>query len=417
MLVALFRPAALALTIAILLLAIPLVACGAAGEPAAVSHSAPPPAAPAAAGSSAPAFAPASAASDAVTEKSAEESDSSSSQTAAGLTAGEVDDNGRWQEYLNYRSRYRGPPVHNVDVSERHIIRVQDAAGRGIPDALVRVSANRTPIFEGRTYADGRTLFFPRAFDAAASATSFRVYAAKGAMNAVQEMEREQGAEWIVSLDGAPGYQSDVPLDVLFLLDATGSMADEIDRIKSTLVSIAERISDLPSQPDLRLGMVTYRDRGDDFVTRLYDFQSDAPQFANDIRSVVADGGGDTPESLNEALHAAVNQPDWRRDDAVRLVFLVADAPPHLDYPQDYDYAAEMMTAHRKGIKIFAVASSGLDAQGEYIFRQIAQHTMGRFIFILYGGDTPHDVGQYSVERLDDLVVRLVQEELAPISR
>ena len=416
MLSAFFRLAALAF--AVLLLAISLAACSAASEPAVVRDSAPPLPAPAGSDPSDATgadTAPAAAAVD--TEKSAAEGDASSSPNISGLTAGEVDDNSRWTEYLNYRSRYRGPPVHDVDVSERYIIQVQDAAGRGIPDALVRVSAGQTPIFEGRTYADGRTLFFPRAFDAAANAASFRVYAAKGSVNAVQEMSREPGAEWVVNLNAAPAYQSGVPLDVLFLLDATGSMSDEIDRIKSTLVSIAERISDLPSQPVLRFGMVTYRDRGDDFVTRLYDFQSDAQQFANAIRSVVADGGGDTPESLNAALYTAVNQPDWRLDDAVRLIFLVADAPPHLDYPQDYDYAVEMMTAHRKGIKIFAVASSGLEPQGEYIFRQIAQHTMGRFIFILYGGGTPHDVGQYSVERLDDLIVRLVQQELAQISQ
>ena len=96
-----------------------------------------------------------------------------------------------------------------------------------------------------------------------------------------------------------------------------------------------------------------------------------------------ADGGGDYPESLNQALHEAVNDMRWR-DDAIRLVFLVADAPPHLDYPQDEDYAVEMVRARQKGIKIFSVASSGLDDQGEYVFRQLAQQTMGKFIFILY---------------------------------
>ena len=67
-------------------------------------------------------------------------------------------------------------------------------------------------------------------------------------------------------------------------------------------------------------------------------------------------------------------------------MFLIADAPPHLDYEDDYDYAVEMQGAAGRGIKIFPIASSGLDVQGEYIFRQIALHTMGRFIFILYGG-------------------------------
>ena len=88
-------------------------------------------------------------------------------------------------------------------------------------------------------------------------------------------------------------------------------------------------------------------------------------------------------------------------------------------YAQDYDYTEEMIEANSRGIKIFAIASSGLDDQGEYIFRQIAQHTMGRFIFIVYGAGrtTPHHVGQYTIEQLDSLVVRLVEEELAFLAR
>ena len=76
-----------------------------------------------------------------------------------------------------------------------------------------------------------------------------------------------------------------------------------------------------------------------------------------------------------------------------------------------------MVRAREKGIKVFSVASSGLDEQGEYIFRQIAQQTMGRFIFILEEGpqgnlETPHSVEQYSVSQLDNLIIRLIREEL-----
>ena len=135
-----------------------------------------------------------------------------------------------------------------------------------------------------------------------------------------------------------------------------------------------------------------------------------------------ADGGDDYPESLNQALHEAVNDVSWRRD-SIRLIFLVADAPPHLDYDQDEDYAVEMVRARQKGIKVFSVASSGLDEQGERVMRQIAQQTMGRFLFILYssglqgGLETPHDVEQYSVDQLDDLIVGLIEDELAALGQ
>ena len=336
------------------------------------------------------------------------------------LSAGEVDDNERWEDYLQYLDRYQGLQVHKVDVSERYIITVRGSDGRPLPNALVRVASGGDTLFQGLTYANGQTLFFPRALPETGSAESFRVSAEKDGVSDSLDFPRGTETDWNLTLDTAASYDGGVPLDVLFLLDSTGSMSDEIDRIKDTLLSISARISDLPSQPDLRFGMVSYRDRGDDYVTRLFDFDRDVRRFSDAIRGVVADGGDDEPESLNEALYVAINRPEWRMGDAIRLVFLLADAPPHLDYVDDYDYAVEMVRARSRGIKIFSVASSGLNVQGEYIFRQIAQHTMGRFIFILYespggGVGTPHDVVEYTIERLDSLIVRLVEEELAAL--
>ena len=330
---------------------------------------------------------------------------------AASLTAGEVDDNQQWDEYLQYRQTYEGGAIHEVDVTERYTITVVDANDRPVPNAIVRVSADN-PIFEGRTYASGQTLFFPRAFPRTEGIENFRLYVAKDEVSQQHNVARGQENEWVVRLDIDGSHESEIPVDVLFLLDSTGSMSDEIGRIKESLLSISARISDLPSQPDLRFGMVAYRDRGDDYITRVFDFDNDVHRFAGTIREVHADGGGDEPESLNEALHVAVHKPNWRLGNAIRLVFLVADAPPHMDYPEDYNYAEEMVEAHRRGIKVFSIATSGLNDAGEYIFRQVAQHTMGRFIFILYGGGTPHQVSDYTVENLDDLVVRLVEEEL-----
>jgi hypothetical protein len=120
----------------------------------------------------------------------------------------------------------------------------------------------------------------------------------------------------------------------------------------------------------------------------------------------------------------------------VQLIFLVADAQPHLDYQQDYDYAQEMVIAAQNGIKIHPIASSGLQPAGEFIFRQIAQYTMGHFIFLTYDNSVPgtpgsgredlnvgdpddpstvEDDGDYTVEQLDDLVLRLITDELVAL--
>ena len=149
-------------------------------------------------------------------------------------------------------------------------------------------------------------------------------------------------------------------------------MAEEIFQIKDNLLSIAEKVVQLPEAPRPRLAMVSYRDREDEYITRLFDFESDANEFSKTIKDVEADGGGDYPESLNEGVHVAVNKTSWNEGDpnAVRLIFLIADAPPQLNYEQDYDYSYTLVETQEKGIKVFAVASSGLRKTGEFIFRQ-----------------------------------------------
>ena len=294
------------------------------------------------------------------------------------LKAGEVDDNARWDEYLRYVADYQGPPIHGTSLDNRLIVRVRVEYGNGGSKPRL-------------TYADGRSLFFPvpdlpdNPFGMTGDRGQYPevvVTAERDGFTGTAELHPTRETTVTVEPEGRMAYGR-VPLDILFLVDSTGSMADEIRRIKDTLQSIVQEISRLPSDPDLRLAMVSYRDRGDDYVTRLYDFDKDAGQFARTISRVEANGGGDYPELLNEALHLAVRGADWR-EDAVRLVFLIADAPPHLDYEQDPDYAEEMGRAREQGIKIFSVASSGLDERGEYVFRQIAQQTIGRFLFILY---------------------------------
>lgn len=339
----------------------------------------------------------------------------------ASMRAGSVDDNAEWDDYLLYRRRFTesGIHVHDLDVSERHIIRVTDSDGRPILGAVVTISdADGRELSRLQTTSDGRVLFFPKAIDGGETQGYF-IQAEKDGHEAALEVNGE-AREHNLTLDARPATDP-IRLDVLFLIDATGSMSDEIQQLKDNMISVSERIHALPSAPNVRFGMTIYRDRGDLFVSRTFDFTSDIHAFKNELAQVVAEGGGDYPESLNEGLHSALHLPEWRVEETVSLIFLIADAPPHLDYSQDFDYAQEIFTATERGIKIFPLASSGLDDQGEYIFRQLAQMTAGKFLFLTYGAggepgdDTSHHVDDYSVLSLDDLVVKIVEEQLEPL--
>jgi hypothetical protein len=353
------------------------------------------------------------------------------SQQLPALQAGETDDNEDFEDYLDYRRYYPdlsgAGPVNDVDVSERHVIHVTTPNGTPVLGARVRVYAGQSLVAEMRTPATGIVYFFPFADGTSALEGAFNVTVEKDGVETDFTLERGNplGDEWSVELD-VPPTQPPINLDVLFLLDATGSMSDEIEQLQDNILSISDQVDALPSQPNVRFGLVAYRDRGDQYITRVYDFTPDVREFQDALMQVRASGGDDYPESLNEGLHDAIWEPEWRIENTVSLIFLVADAPPHLDYANDYNYAEEMVEAARRGIKIHPIASSGLDVQGEYIYRQIAQYTGGHFIFLAYeetpqasgepGTDHHIEEGSYSVEDLDNLVVRLIEEELANLS-
>ncbi len=345
------------------------------------------------------------------------------------VTAGVTDDNEQWSEYLDYRSRHRGEfYVNDRDVSERYTIHVLDENNLPVHDAVVEISVGDQLVFAGHTDAGGQLLFHPRALDDSYplhSASEFRVVAKKGYVAQKQTFARNGGAAWRLTLT-SPARADYTQLDLVFLMDATGSMGDEIDKLKASMADVADQIAQLPAKPDVRYGLVAYRDRGDAFVVQPHDFTYNLNDFQRDLANLQADGGGDTPESLNEALHVTLNQLSWRNENTVRLVILVADAPPHLDYGEPFSYASDMIEMARRGIKIFPVGASNLEGDGEYIFRQLAQFTGGKFVFLTYengddpssgpGTETNHDVDNYSVDTLDKLVVRLVREELAKLS-
>lgn len=354
------------------------------------------------------------------------------------LQAGEVDDNEEFEKYLQYRLDFQsflGYPVLDLDVSERHIIQITHEDGLPVLGADVTIYDGQRLVTTLHSPATGRVYFFPRAYGGAQSAQSFEVIIEKDQTSVEFTLTRTMtDALWPVQMD-ADSTRAPVALDVLFLIDSTGSMQDEIDELKNNILSISAQIAALPSNPDVRFGMVTYRDIGDQYVTRQAPFTRDVQEFQGVLMNLRAAGGQDAPESVNQALYEAINNMSWRGGETVSLIFLVGDAPPHLDYSQDYGYDQSLLQASEMGIKVMPIASRlcqyrdgcasdirAFQEQAEYIFRQMAQFTGGKYIFLTYE-DTPQTSGepgteshvsedQYTVEDLDALVIRLIIEEL-----
>ena len=339
-----------------------------------------------------------------------------SEQPQSTLTGGSIDDNERFEDYLAYRADFfgLGIAVRDLDPGGRIVVTVTGEGGLPVAGAEVVVAGEGIEV-SLRTTADGTVRFHPEAY--AAGAGPFTVTAG-GATTAAT---RGHSVALESSLPTAAGET--VALDVLFLLDATGSMDDEIHQLKITIDEVAQRIHRLPGDVDVRLGMTLYRDEFDSFLTSTFDLTPDVEAFAEALSEVVADGGDDYPEALDEALADALSQPSWRSAaDTVQLVFLVADAPPQILRQVPVPYTDSMREAARRGIKIFPVSSSGTDDQAEFVFRQFAQFTGARYVFLTYGAGgratgAASDIDEFDYEELslDDLIVRLVAEELAAL--
>ena len=339
------------------------------------------------------------------------------------LKAGAVDDNANFPAFLTYLDGYGGEPLRTLDVRERHVLRIVDANGKSVPSADLEVKHGADVVFQAKSFADGRQLFHPRVHGLTGG--SFTVSASKGGQTGTASFESaQQQGDWVITLDGqAPAPKRD--LQVLFMIDATGSMGGEIDQLRATIDAIAGRIGETQGQgATISFGLVAYRDRGDDWVVRKQDFTSDLAAFGRTLGRIEADGGGDYPEDLEAGLASAMKDLTWAEQDATRLTFLIADAPPQVGYQDSVPYTTSALKAACKGVKLYSVGCSGLEIEGEYAMRQLSQFTMAKYMFLTRGGDSDsgggpvsHTVDSYDEARLDDMIVSTVRNELAALGR
>jgi hypothetical protein len=177
-------------------------------------------------------------------------------------------------------------------------------------------------------------------------------------------------------------------VEVAFVLDTTGSMGGLIEGAKRRIWSIARRLGEGRPRPDLRIALVGYRDKGDAYVTRVYDLSADIDEVFARLSAFRAEGGGDYPEHVSAALADAVHRVSWSRGSALRTIFLVGDAPPHLDYQDGFDYRRHVAEARQRGIGVEAI-QCGSHAGAESAWREIAGLGGGHYAQIDGQGGMP----------------------------
>jgi Mg-chelatase subunit ChlD len=195
-------------------------------------------------------------------------------------------------------------------------------------------------------------------------------------------------------------------IEVCFVLDTTSSMTGLIEGAKQKIWSIANQFVSAKPAPELKFGLVAFRDRGDEYVVRTHALTDDIDTVYAKLREFRAEGGGDIPESVNEGLDAAVRQMKWSTDDrTLKIIFLVGDAPPHMDYADGPKYQDTCREALRRGIVINTVQCGNMPETTAF-WKEIAKLGEGEYLAIAQDGgmtasSTPMD------EKLAELNRRL----------
>ena len=327
------------------------------------------------------------------------------------LTAGRWDDHRNWDDWLLLMSDSELYDLcRKWGIStERYVFRILTEAGEPVWDAAVTLRDGAGEIlWQSRTDREGTAYVFAAQAEDSQQENAFSV--------TVEGPEGQLLEEAVMLLEDAPMElrlpETAVPdgLDLMFVIDTTGSMGDELQYIKEELKDVVQKI-DTP----VRLSCNFYRDFSDVYTVRPFPFETNVDTVMSQISQQRAAGGGDYEEAVDLALIDAVEEHEWSESAKARLLFLVLDAPPHFNQDVIANLQAVTAAASQKGIRMIPVASSGVDKGTEILMRTLAIATNGTYLFLTDDsgiGNSHIDptIGDYEVEYLNDLILSVIQE-------
>jgi len=335
--------------------------------------------------------------------------------SAGQLTAGEINDFSKWEMWADisqedlgqYRSQWQQFADH------RYTLQLTTQSGAAVVNAIATLEDGQgNALWQARTDAQGRAELWAHYFrDVATPANGLTIM-----INYEGQKKRIANAmpfnEGINFETIRTDCREDAMVDIAFVVDATGSMGDEISYLQAELLDVISRVREGLPGVDLQMGSVFYRDKGEEYLTRVQAFTKESKTAVSFVEQQQAQGGGDYPEAVEAALESALDSLQWRDQASTRLLFLVLDAPPHQEEENIKRMQVAITKAAQRGIQIIPVSCSGVDKNTEFLLRSMALATNGTYTFITdhSGIGNSHiepSTDSYEVEYLNDVLARL----------
>ena len=330
------------------------------------------------------------------------------------VTAGEWNDLDNWAFYQKtlMKEPFKGFPDDWQMYTNHRIAVAITTKNKPAANATVTLFRNDTPIWTTKTDNLGRAELWVGAFqkEKELNTTLLRLKVNEQWVSTAAISETQVNRIALDETLPSPTNQ----VQIAFMVDATGSMGDELEFLKMDLKKVINEVQKTNTQLKISTATVFYRDEGDEYVVKHSPFTEDINQTTEFISQQRADGGGDFPEAVDKAL-VQLNQLQWQPEARTRIAFLVLDAPPHNKPAVISSIQYSVKTAAASGIKLIPVVASGIDKTTEFLMRFIAMYTNGTYVFITdhSGIGNKHlepSVGEYQVEKLSDLMVRLIKK-------
>ena len=332
-------------------------------------------------------------------------------QSAGQLTASEWSDLTNWdlwsdqvnEEFLEFAE------VWNLKPQFRTSIQLKNRSDQALVHALVQLIGDGGKVLAaGRTNNKGTAELFS---DVAVEGKVKLLIDYMGASFTLNNVKSDSSMD--IKLRTACNNSNAV--EIMFVVDATGSMGDEINYLKAEVQDVIQRIADLDKNKEVRSGAIFYRDHTDAYLSRRKELSTDVASLNTFIQDQAAGGGGDFPEALDYALDELTNSINWSSEAITKLAFLILDAPPHEDSASVQRITASVKRAAEMGIRLIPVTGSGINKSTEYLMKALAISTNGTYLYLtddsgIGGKHLEASNDKSDVEFLNDLMVRIVKE-------
>ncbi len=332
------------------------------------------------------------------------------------VTAGDIDDTLNLAAFLRYQNgaakAHKLPRVNLGRAVSARLIGPDGKPAEGVPITLTKAGATQ-PFYSGYSGVDGVVSVFPAALGAGLPKQVELKAFAEGAQLSSTALQAGGAALKPVPVPTNGGWEPDF-LDLAFVFDTTGSMGDELAWLTKEFQGIVRVAKRAAPGANIRFGLISYRDDGDAYKVKNFGFTQSQSEMQRWLRGLDANGGGDYPEAAAEAFEAAAGL-NWRRGKGERLMFHIADAPAHDNKAKRYLRASQALAG--KNVQVFGLGASGVGKESEFLMRQAALVTGGRYMFLtddsrVGNAHAEPTIACYKVTKLKELLGRVLASEL-----